>query len=222
MNTQTTDASCDTVSIFTSKISQSSNEVTAFDDAEVFAPRLRQPVLEAAIGTKRNVVVVRHGWQPPPSPTAFSTDLEITRWWCGSTLDFPSKHKYEQSMSYEDSLQPPSWLRIVLDSMAKRWGIGKGWDTYDAKPTNSQYADQLLDYLSKIMLEEYKAPIITPLTDGGLQAEWHGSGKDFEIVISAEEPARYYYFNAEAEEEEGEELDKQDLTYVRKFIASFK
>jgi len=48
---------------------------------------------------------------------------------------------------------------------------------------------------------------MTPLADGGVQAEWHHADQDFEIVMPAAEGATYYYFNRQT----GEEIEA-DLT----------
>lgn len=102
----------------------------------------------------------------------------------------------------------PLWFQPVIDSMAERWGALAGWDSYDARPTDLEHAIKLLNYLSQILPNKAVAPIITPLADGGLQAEWHRGDKDIEIVVPFGEPARYYYFDATADVEEEEELEE--------------
>lgn len=114
----------------------------------------------------------------------------------------------------------PPWVEPVINSMSERWGSYQGWDSYDAKPTDTKHAEKLLNYLTEIMLPEAVAPIITPLADGGLQAEWHRGEKDVEIVVPFGEPARYYYFDAEADLEEEEELEEGNIETIRNRINS--
>ena len=95
-----------------------------------------------------------------------------------------------------------------------------GWDSYDAKATDRENVVRLLNYLSALMQDTSTPPVVTPLSDGGVQAEWHRQNKDLEIVVPADHPARYYYYNAATEEEEEEDLDSnharvQDL--IRQF-----
>jgi hypothetical protein len=45
------------------------------------------------------------------------------------------------------------------------------------------------------MQPSYRSPLITPLADGGVQAEWHLRGQDLEIVITADEMPAYYYLD---------------------------
>jgi hypothetical protein len=101
----------------------------------------------------------------------------------------------------------PAWAASVLHSLSERWGVKPGWDSYDAKATDREYVVRLLNYLSALMQDTSTPPIVTPLSDGGVQAEWHRQNTDLEIVVPADHPARYYYYNAATEEEEEEDLD---------------
>lgn len=126
----------------------------------------------------------------------------------------------EIKLIMESGTAMPSWFEPVINSMSERWGSYQGWDSYDAKPTDTKLAEKLLNYLSELMPSEAIAPIITPLADGGLQAEWHRGDKDIEIVVPFGEPARYYYFDAEADLEEEEELEEGNIETIRNRINS--
>lgn len=114
----------------------------------------------------------------------------------------------------------PSWVDVALDSLAERWGEQPGWDSYDAKATDLHCAVHLLQYLFDLLHDGSTPPVITPLSDGGVQAEWHRDHQDLEIVIPAGEPARYYYYNVTTQEEEEQELDHK-LEHVSALIAYF-
>lgn len=112
----------------------------------------------------------------------------------------------------------PLWATPVLQSLADRWGLHCGWDSYDARPTNPQLAVELLNILSDLMEDGMAAPLITPLADGGLQGEWHRHEQDLEIVVPAESEPTYYYFNQASDEEEEGELSS-NFAGVRRLIA---
>lgn len=114
----------------------------------------------------------------------------------------------------------PAWAASVLHSLSERWGVKPGWDSYDAKATDREYVVRLLNYLSALMQDTSTPPIVTPLSDGGVQAEWHRQNKDLEIVVPADHPARYYYYNAATEEEEEEDLDSNHA-HVQDLIRQF-
>lgn len=206
-------------SVFAKNFEQKIGNAATFEDAEVFAPKHRYQAAPLSRTSFGNVIVLKVASQPLGK---IYSNFENAKLLGGEQkmLYFPDPQSAQESSTIE-KVRSPSWLQPVLASMANRWGVGYGWDTYDAKPTNVKCADQLLEYLLTIMLGDSTPPVITPLSDGGLQAEWHRNNIDFEIVISADEPARYYYFNAETNEEEENELDKQNLTSLHKFISNF-
>jgi hypothetical protein len=80
----------------------------------------------------------------------------------------------------------PNWTTPVLQSLSARWGSGFGWDSYQAQPTNPQ---------------------LTPLADGGVQAEWHCNGRDLELVVAADEQRAYYYSDPGSGVEEEAEIN---------------
>jgi hypothetical protein len=114
----------------------------------------------------------------------------------------------------------PTWATPVLRSLSERWGVRPGWDGYDAKPTDLKHVVRLLNYLSAFMQDGATPPTITPLSDGGLQAEWHRQNRDLEIVVPADEPARYYYYNAATDEEEERDLESNSAR-VQELIEQF-
>lgn len=115
----------------------------------------------------------------------------------------------------------PSWVEPVLRSMEERWGRVPGWDSYDAKPTDLHHAIRLLEYLSELLRHNSTPPVITPLVDGGVQAEWHRNEQDLEIVVPSDDVARYYYYNAATGKEQEEELTPPRFSLVRTLIDHF-
>ena len=101
----------------------------------------------------------------------------------------------------------PAWAKPVLKSLPERWGAGPAWDSHRAVPTRLHLVVSLLNALSTVMLDELPTPQITALSDGGVQAEWHGVGGDLEIVIAAGEVPSYYFFNRTTNDEEDNALE---------------
>ena len=125
-------------------------------------------------------------------------------------------------ITYPDfSTEPPPWLVPVVRSLLERRGVNPGWDSYNAKPTDAWHAARLLTYLFRLMRDNSKPPIMTPLWDGGVQATWHRDGKDLEIVVSADEPPTYYYRDEAADQEEEEQLEPSGFQRVQALIQQF-
>ncbi len=53
------------------------------------------------------------------------------------------------------------------------------------------------------MREDSPLPGVVPLSDGGLQIEWHGKGRHLEIEFPADEAPKFYYY----EDDTGEEIE---------------
>jgi hypothetical protein len=89
----------------------------------------------------------------------------------------------------------PVWVGPVLSSLSDRWGGNPGWDSFRAKATDPTLAVKLLNVFSAVLEDRFLFPQITPLADGGVQAEWHAGGRGLEIVVSRDEPPTYYFFD---------------------------
>lgn len=96
---------------------------------------------------------------------------------------------------YSGDSELPSWAKPVLESLTSRWGEAEGWDGYKARPTDPDLVAVLLNSLQTVMPERGKMPTITPLADGGVQAEWQARNMSLELIIAADEPPRFYHYN---------------------------
>jgi hypothetical protein len=180
----------------------------AFKETSVFSPQLLYPVSSAATTEYADVLARRERYLTASLPEPKPIDVVF--------------HIGDQAflLTYRDAGNGlPPWAPSVLRSLSERWGLEQGWDSYDARPTDLQRAVELLNYLSALLSETSIPPIITPLSDGGVQAEWHRNKQDLEIVVPVNQPARYYYFNVTAGKEEDEELGPEKLAHVRALIA---
>lgn len=182
-----------------------------YEGASAFAPQLRYQGSNAAT-TQHSDVFARRQRIPPavslPEPKCINVYLPI------GDQTVPLTY-----LDYGAGL--PSWVLPVLSSLVVRWGLQPGWDSYDSKPTNRQHVVRLLNHLSELLIDSSTPPVITPLSNGGVQAEWHRNNQDLEIVVPAGEPERYYYYNATTRAEEEEELGPQHLAHVRDLISHF-
>ena len=124
-----------------------------------------------------------------------------------------------QRLTY-DGPALPKWVEPTIRSLEERWAGVDGWDGYDGKPTDLRCATQLLNYLLLVLRNDSTPPLVTPLADGGLQAEWYKANVDLEIVVPANEPARYYFCDPSLGSDEASELTS-DFSRLRKLVARF-
>lgn len=112
------------------------------------------------------------------------------------------------------------WVLPVLESAKSRWGAERGWDGYDAAPTDITLFVSLLRCLEMVMSDSSKPPLVIPLADGGVQSEWHNGNKTLEIVVPADEHPTYYFYDGDSEVET-EGTVQEDLERVKTLIATF-
>jgi hypothetical protein len=171
---------------------------------------IQQPIYQTDVFAHQNLRIVTTSCAFQP------TDFFSRRERRATAITSPEPRRLTIALSIEGESEPveftyttpdgklPQWADTVLESLSLRWGARPGWDGYRAVPTNPQLVVNLLNILSSLMQQDYHPPQITPLADGGAQAEWHSGGQDLEIVLRADEQPAYYYFNqASGLEEEG-------------------
>jgi hypothetical protein len=167
-----------------------------YSDTLAFAPQMGQLDNSAATMPYADVFAHRERQSPALSPEMKQRTVHIRFGDRSGVITYP-----------DSSTEPPPWLVPVLRSLLERRGVSSGWDSYDAKPTDAGHAARLLTFLFKLMRDNSKPPIITPLSDGGVQATWHRGDKDLEIVVPADEPPTYYFRDEAADKEEEEQLE---------------
>ena len=174
---------------------------------DIFAP---QQAITSSATTQWTDVFARR--ERRATPIMVPTRLSVRLFVSGKTLEFVYT-------TFDGGL--PKWAGSVLQSLAERWGALPGWDSYQATPTNPRLVAKLLNILSDLMQDDSGSPQITPLADGGVQAEWHHHGKDLEIVVPAEGEPTYYYFDDATSAEEENDLDP-NYASVQGLIGRFR
>jgi hypothetical protein len=166
---------------------------------------IAQPIYGTDVFARQNQRVITTSGSMQPADVFARRERHV------AAITLPESHRFTVRLSVDgDPVEftyitfgrnLPRWTGPVLQSLSDRWGARPGWDSYRARPTNPQLVVKLLNILSGLMQQNYLPPQITPLADGGVQAEWHSRGQDLEIVVAADERPTYYYFNQKAEEE---------------------
>ncbi len=169
----------------------------ALNCTDVFA-RQEQHAITSSATTQWADVLARRELRATAASAPEPRRLPVTIWVDGEPIEFTY-------VSF--GLGLPKWAESVFHSLGERWGARPQWDSYRAQPTNRRFVAKLLNILSDLMQDDAPPPQITPLTDGGVQAEWHHEGQDLEIVVPADEEPTYYYFHQQTGAEEAGDLD---------------
>jgi hypothetical protein len=135
----------------------------------------------------------------PSSATALTRNQFASRWEIPAQSSAACVGPYSSRESayrvvHRESI-PPSWVEPTILALNAIHALPHNWDSYGAKPVNSDFIYQSLLLLGAVMQMSSPTPSVVPLGDGGIQIEWHRRQQDLEVVFSADEPAQFYYRN---------------------------
>jgi hypothetical protein len=121
------------------------------------------------------------------------------------------------------SLEPglPAWLKPTIQSFLDLLQLPLNWEGYGAVQIQEQIAQKALMVLVEVMENDAPAPSVVPLSDGGIQVEWHRRGRSLEIEFPADEAPSFYYY------EDGSELESEgpvsrSYDRIQAYIANLK
>ena len=112
-----------------------------------------------------------------------------------------------------------AWVGSILQGFANLLTLEANWDGENGKPIAPALVSSALKFVDRILMVDLRlpAPSIVPISDGGLQIEWHRGGKDFEIEFSPDRSIRYYYYDSSTGGEQ-EGLVTHDLSTVQQLL----
>jgi hypothetical protein len=84
-------------------------------------------------------------------------------------------------------------VKPTLAAFLDLQNLSPNWDSYGAKTINQEMIRASLMILTQIMQADSPVPSIVPLSDGGIQIEWHRRQQDLEIVFSMDDQPQYFY-----------------------------
>jgi hypothetical protein len=85
------------------------------------------------------------------------------------------------------------WLTDALMRLQDLAALAPDWDSYGAKPVEADMAMAAVRFLATLAAAApgVDKPSVVPLSDGGVQVEWHRGGIDLEVAFSDDEPGVY-------------------------------
>ena len=115
----------------------------------------------------------------------------------------------------------PVWMSPAVQSLLGLLQLPRNWDGYGAVQVQEQIAQKMLMVLVEVTDNDAPTPSIVPLSDGGIQIEWHRRGRNLEIEFPAgETPSFYYYEDGSELEDEGQVSRSYDR--IQAYIVSMK
>src|SRR6266540_746650 len=116
-----------------------------------------------------------------------------------SLADAPPLTTRREAATYDPAATPPQlvgfeqqeipraeWLDGVVPRLVELMRLPRNWDSYGGVAVTRVNAARGLWYLTRFLEVESTAPWVVPLSDGGVQFEWHRPDVDLEITFSDE------------------------------------
>lgn len=108
------------------------------------------------------------------------------------------------------------WEPDVLQRVIQLHALPKNWDGYSAEPVNDSVITFALVVINNAMRLTTPAPQIVPMSNGGLQLEWHQKGWDLELSIDQPLKCELYFRDRASGEEQYWELSTDYSVLHRK------
>ncbi|SPF48613.1 CopG domain protein DNA-binding domain protein (modular protein) [Candidatus Sulfopaludibacter sp. SbA4] len=129
--------------------------------------------------------------------------------------------EYSRTASLTCEPEVPAWLTPTVQSLVDLLRLPQNWDGYGAAQIQEQIAQKVLMVLVEVMENDAPAPSVVPLSDGGIQVEWHRRARNLEIEFPAGQAPSFCYYQDGCElESEGQVSGNYDR--IQAYIANLK
>ena len=89
----------------------------------------------------------------------------------------------------------PSWITPTTSTLSGLLNLPENWDSYGAQRIQEATVVKVLKLLAQILGINSPPPAVVPLSDGGIQIEWHRKQQDLEICFHVGAIPSYYYYD---------------------------
>jgi hypothetical protein len=98
----------------------------------------------------------------------------------------------EIRMTVTPAVARTRWFSGIQDQLRTLFGLEVGWDTYRARRVDPRLAEEAIAFLAQSVHADTIPSWVVPLSDGGLQLEWHQAGIDLEVAFPADDEAEFF------------------------------
>jgi len=115
-------------------------------------------------------------------------------------------------------LSASPWQATIMQGLLETTALRLNWDSYGGLPTSMASISTAFGFLSQVMDGDTPLPSIVPLSDGGVQLEWHRGEVDIEVTFPVTDAPEVYLYDTVT----GNEIETtpwSDRQLIRQFIA---
>jgi hypothetical protein len=126
------------------------------------------------------------------------------------------------TIEWQDYGQPlPGWFDPLMQGFVDLLTLPPNWDSYAAEAVDQKVVHGAMNTINGLLGPTSPAPRVVPLSNGGLQLEWHRQGVDLEVVFDrAEEP--FFYYRNRVNGDESEHSLSENAGFLRSIITSLE
>lgn len=136
---------------------------------------------------------------PSPSSTSISEKDSFNQEWSASRPTIPiAAHKVIIKGDV------PVWINNIVVRLNELLDLPVNWDSYGADKIHFRSAIYVIEMLTVLFNSNIPEPSIVPISNGGIQMEWHTNEANLEIDIQPDRTTVYYFHHEQFEDEEKE------------------
>ena len=101
-----------------------------------------------------------------------------------SSIDWRSRRPTnEPGPTVQDNrINRPPWFGAVVERLGQYLSLGEDWNGYGENAITTQAVVRTVNLLTQVAMKG-PAPAVVPMSDGGIQIEWHYGGTEIEIEV---------------------------------------
>ena len=124
------------------------------------------------------------------------------------------------AIRWQDFGQPlPTWFDPLIQGFVDLLTLPPNWDSYGAVVIDPKVVHDAMSFIHSLLAPTSPAPRVVPLSNGGLQLEWHRNSIDLEIVCDRGE-APYFYHRNRSSGEESDHALPENSRLLRSIISN--
>lgn len=114
-------------------------------------------------------------------------------------VNWPADRR-EVSFTITSGTANSSWFRDLMSDLQELLNMGENWNGYGEKAVHEASAKRVVNILDRM---EYagRSLAVVPMSNGGLQLEWHRGAKSVEVEVPPTGDASGWYFDENEDEE---------------------
>lgn len=116
-------------------------------------------------------------------------------------------HPLSNSKTLDDSISLdsiPQWLIDTKNKLNEIGKLAKNWDGYGSPPLCTELYKNAVNFLFSLEDDKLPVPYTSPISGGGVQFEWHFSGRELEIEFMESQTIGFLKVHEDDSFEEGE------------------